>query len=212
MKNMIRYLPASALALSILMAIGCGNVTVGGLYGDATVVVSGDADTLSLTTALAPPTSTSLLAVGPATADGDVEGEVEVEFLAILVTASGATVELGRDPARVKVDLRGRNELDAVDRQIIPATLYTELRLVFTDIDAEVQGLVIDGTPVPEVRVELEDVSLLVSRPVDLDVGPGDSVELVVDLNTPAWLSAVDPLTGTVNQAVFQELLDVVVR
>ena len=212
MKNMIRYLTGSALVLSILMALGCGNVTVGGLYGDATVVVSGDADTLSLATALAPLPSTSLLAVGPATAEGDVEGEVEVEFLAILVTESGATLQLGDGPTRVKVDLRGRNELDAVDRQIIPATLYTQLRLVFTDIDAEVQGLVIDGNPVPEVRVELEDISLLVSRPISIDVGPGDSVELVVDLNTPAWLSAVDPLTGTVDQAVFQELINVVAR
>ena len=70
----------------------------------------------------------------------------------------------------------------------------------------------IDGVPVNEVHVELEDLSLLVERPLDLDVTPGSSWELVVDLNTLAWLEAVDPLTGAVDELVFADLVNVAVR
>jgi len=211
MMNSIRRLKWSALTLSAVAAAACGNVTAGGLTGEATVVVSGDADTLSLAQQLSVLTA-GPTAVGPARSPEEAEGEVEVAFLVFLVTEGGGTLQLGSEEVSVKVDLRGRNEMDAIDREIIPVGRYTELRLVFTDIHAEVEGLVIDGVAVPEVDVELEDLSLLVSRAIDLDVSQNESVELVVDLNTPAWLAAVDPLTGGVDQTVFQTLIDVIVR
>jgi hypothetical protein len=179
------------------VAAGCGNLTPGGFTGDATVVVSGDADTLGPL---------------PSSHENEAEGNVEVEFLVFLISESGAPLQLGDEEIRVKVDLRGRSEMDVIDRELIPAIRYTELRLIFTDIDAEVSGLVIDGVEIMEVRVELEDLSLLVARPIDLDVTSGNSVELLIDLNTPAWLQAVDPLTGTVDETVFQSLVNVVVR
>ena len=206
-----KYWNAAISALLATTAAACGNVTAGGFTGEATVIVSGDADTLSSAAASAP--TRTAPAPGPArSSHEEAEGEVEVEFLAFLVAESGAPLQLGQEELRVRVDLRGRMEADVVDRQSIPATRYTALRLVFTDIDAEVQGLVIDGVPVTEVRVELEDLSLLVSRPLDLDVTPGSTAELVVDLNTLAWLEAVDPLTGAVDEAVFQGLVNVVIR
>jgi hypothetical protein len=207
------YATAVATVLSMLALAACGNLTAGGLTGEATVIVSGDADTLSTGAQFAAlPT-----AGGPATAEentgeNEAEGEVEIEFLVFLVDEGGASLQLGDEAIQVKVDLRGRNEADVLDREVIPATRYTELRLVFTEISAEVQGLVIDGIPVNEVHVELEDISLLVARPIDLDVAPGASVELVVDLNSPAWLAAVDPLTGAVDETVFEDLVNVVVR
>jgi hypothetical protein len=195
----------------MIAGAACGNVTAGGFTGEATVIVSGDADTLSTAAASAPARTGPDL--GPAASSHDeAEGEVEVEFLAFLVAEGGAPLQLGREEIRVRVDLRGRTEADVVDRQPIPATRYSELRLVFTEIDAEVEGLVIDGEPVTEVRVELEDLSLLVTRPLDLDVTPGSTAELVVDLNTLAWLEAVDPLTGTVDESVFADLVNVVIR
>jgi hypothetical protein len=203
----------SALVMST--AMGCGNLTPGGLTGDATVIVSGDADTLAAAVQLAPApavVSGPAAAAGPAATAEEAEGELQVAFMAHLVSQGGGQVQLGTDAMEVSVDLRGRDEADAVDRQVIPALHYTELRLVFTKVHAEVEGLVIDGQVVPEVHVELENLSLLVSRSIELDVQDGQSAELVVDLNSLAWLDAVDPLTGAVDQSVFQDLVNVVVR
>jgi hypothetical protein len=209
------------LVLLVLAGAGCGNLTPGGFTGEATVVVSGDADTLS-TAAHALGSNRSFLTPGPsaATAGGsgparsadEAEGEIEVEFLAYLVNEAGGLLQLGDEEMRIRVDLRGRMEGDVVDRQPIPAVVYTEFRLIFTDIDAEVQGLVVNGVPVEEIHVELEDLSLLVSRPILLDVQPGARAELVVDLNSLAWLEAVDPMTGAVDETVFADLVNVVVR
>ncbi|MGD2046021.1 MAG: hypothetical protein PVJ80_11335 [Gemmatimonadota bacterium] len=212
-----RLVAASFSALAAAALAACGNLTAGGLTGEATVVVSGDADTLSAAALAAPAgvhagAPNRVAPSGPALAEHEeVEGQLEVEFLVYLVDEAGEAIQLG-DEIEAQVDLKGRTEMDVVDRQSIPATLYTELRLIFTDIHAEVEGLVIDGTPIPEVHVELEHLSLLVSRPIDLDVQEGDQVELVVDLNSLAWLDAVDPESGAVNESVFQDLVNVVIR
>jgi len=202
----------AATALAMLVVAACGNLTAGG-FSDVTVVVSGDADTLSLAAQFStlPAATTWPATAGPTLTENEAEGEVEADFFVFLITEGGDSLQLG-DEIRVRVDLRGRSEMDVLDRQIIPATRYTELLLVFKEISAEVQGLVIDSVDVTEVHVELEQLSLSVRRPIDLDVPPGASVELVVDLNTPAWLQAVDPLTGAVNETVFEDLINVVVR
>jgi len=203
----------AASAILGLVAAGCGNVVAGGLvFGEATVVVSGDADTLALAAQFSTqPTVATVPRFSFHEGESEVEGEVDARFHVFMITEGGASLQLGDEEIRVRVDLRGRNEVDAV-RELVPARRYTEFRLVFREIKAEVQGLVIDGVPVPEVRVELEDLSLLVARPIDLDVTDGERVELVVDLNTAAWLGAVNPLTGGVDQTVFQDLVNVVVR
>lgn len=212
---------ATKAILSILTAAAlaaCGNLTAGGLTGEATVVVSGDADTLSSVPAPAPQRlvtadAPSLVApAGPALVEpSEVEGELQVEFMAYLVDDAGEAIQLG-DELQAQVDLKGRVESDVVDRQTIPATHYSELRVIFTKIHAEVEGLVVGGVPVPEVDVELEQLSLLVSRPLDLEVQQNAEAVLVVDLNSLAWLDAVDPNTGAVNETVFEELVNVVIR
>jgi hypothetical protein len=205
-----------ALALAMVLGLGvsgCGNLTAGG-FGDVTVAVSGDDP--GPAAAARPAPQMALLAStapsSPATVTAGVEGHVDADFMLLLVAESGAVVQLGADAIEVRVDIRGESEFEAVDRQVVEATLYTELQIVFTDIRAEVQGLVIDGMPVPEVHVELDGVSLPVSRPIDLDVAPGQSARLTVDLNSLSWLEAVDPLLGTVDEAVFAALIDVVVE
>jgi len=214
---MRRLLATTGSTLALLAGAACGNLTPGGLTGDVTVSVTGDADTLSaalvaptyatLPTALAAPA----LGSGPLPSAQEAEGELEVEFQAFLVSESGAALQLGED-LQVQVDLRGRTEADDIVAQTVPALRYTELRLVFTKIHAEVEGLVIDGVPVTQVDVELENVSLEVPVALDLDVRDGDTVDLRVDLNSLAWLDAVDPLTGAVNEAVFADLVRVEIR
>ena len=65
---------------------------------------------------------------------------------------------------------------------------------------------------VGEVRVELEDVALVVTRPLNLGVGDGESVFLLIDLNANTWLQAVDPVLGVINEEVFANAVAVAVR
>ena len=200
------------MALGAPLLAGCGNLTVGG-FGEATVVVSGDAPD---------PAPSSPLAVllpawaDPALSDHDdaPEGELQLEFLLFLEGADGSEVSLSDDELEVQADLEGTLEVDAVDAVIVPAKRYTGLKIVFLEIKAEVSaGLVINGQPVlGEIRVELEDPSLTVSKPINLDIRDGDMVEMLVDMNAAAWLQAVDPNLLVVAQQIFENSISVVIR
>lgn len=209
---------ARALALLLgALAGGCGNLTVGG-FGEATVVVSGDAPDSGPRRSLEHGMQGAVLETAsfPASSSdrNEPEGEIEVEFTLLLVSEAGGVLPLGDDEVRVRLDLRGRTEQDPIERQLVPAAHYAELRIVFTEIEVRVDsGLVVGGVPVVgRVEVEMDDVALLVSRSIDLEVRPREHVVLVVDLNAPAWLAAVDPLTRSVDAGVFAGLLDVRVR
>jgi hypothetical protein len=188
---------------------GCGNLTAGGLNGVAEVAVSGDVPG-TLSPALPVGTGPTLAAAN----DHDSpEGEVEVEFQLFLERANGKSVPLSDDDIRVRVDLRGRQEADVVNRAV-PAVRYTGLRIVFTEIEAEVDsGLVIDGQVVSgAVRVELEDATLTVVKPLALEIEDGERVQLLIDLNASIWLQAVDPDLKRVAEDFFANALDLVVR
>ena len=107
-----------------------------------------------------------------------------------------------------------RKLVDAVDRQMVPATLYTEIQMVFTDVRVEVAaGLIINGVPVVgEVRVELKDTALTVTRPLNLNIGDGESVFLLMDLNANTWLQAVDPVLKVISKEVFGAAVSVGLR
>jgi hypothetical protein len=200
-----------AVATCALLA-GCGNLTAGGLTGEATVTVSGDAVDAP---APAPQSVARLVSTSPSGAPGDTpEGQVEADFFLYLVAANGVPVSLSENPIEIRLDVQGQQEADAVDRQQVPATLYTEVRMVFTDIRVEVaDGLIINGVPVVgEVRVELKDTELTVSRPLSLDIGEGDSVFLLMDLNANTWLQAVDPVLKTISEEAFGDAVAVGVR
>ena len=194
--------------MACALLAGCGNLTAGGLTGEATVTVSGDAPDAQGT---APQRAVGL---PPFPAQHDVpEGEVRADFFVDLVAANGDEVSMSEDQISIRVDVQGRQELD-VAVQTVPATLYTQIRIIFTDIRVEVEsGLIINGVPVVgEVEVELEDVALVVTRPLNLDIGDGESVFLLIDLNANSWLQAVDPLLGVIMEEVFGDAVSVAVR
>lgn len=215
--------------VALLATAACGNLTAGGATGEARVLLSGDAAMVSTVGAVTASTLqwpanelVPFAAVahggGPMLADSteaedDPEGEVEVEFRMYLVAASGALVELTEGEARVRVDLEGVREPE-VASQVIEAATYSTLRIVFTEISAEVDaGLIINGIPVTgEIRVEIEDLSITVDRSLALNLGADEMVELLVDLNAASWLQAVDPVTGTVDAQVVADLVAVTVR
>ena len=202
-----------ALAACALLA-GCGNLTAGGLTGEATVTVSGDAAAQGLS----PQRTIGLYSTPPFPTehdepDDEPEGEVRAEFFVFLEAANGGEVSMSEDQIRIRVDVQGRQELDVAHRTV-PATLYTHIRIVFTDIRVRVDsGLIINGVPViGEVRVELEDTALTVTRPLTLDIGEGASVFLLVDLNAKTWLQGVDPVLGVIMEEVFANAVSVAVR
>lgn len=197
------YTTALIPLMSCALLAGCGNITAGGLTGEATVTVSGDApeDPGTAPARVVGPQTTSPLA----SSHGEPEGQLEADFFVYLVTENGVQVSLSEDPIEIRLDIQGEQEIDAVDRQTVPATLYTEFRMVFTDIKVELgPGLIINGVPVEgEIRVELRDTELTVTRPLSLNIGEGDSVFLLMDLNANTWLQAVDPVLRVISEEAF---------
>ncbi len=199
------------LAACALLA-GCGNLTAGGLTGEATVTVSGDAADAPVA---APQRLVGLSATGPWTVSSDIpEGQIEADFFVSLITNDGIPISLSDDPIQIRLDVQGQQEIDAVDRRTIPATLYSGIRMVFTDIRVEVSsGLIINGDTVKgEVRVELKDTALIVNRPLTVNIREGDSVFILMDLNANTWLQAVDPVLGTISEDAFGAAVTVGVR
>ena len=206
--------PSRLLVVALLSTTAsCGNLTAGGATGEARIILSGDAP--DPTPGFLSTASVIQLEDGPGSTDHDdsPEGEVEAEFRMYLVAETGALVELTEGEARVRVDLEGIEEPEVASR-VIDATGYSTLRIVFTEIEAEVDaGLIINGVPVTgEIRVELEDLTLTVDRALELDLSENEVVELLVDLNAAGWLQAVDPVTATVDPQVFADLITVTVR
>lgn len=194
------------------LASGCGNLTAGGV-GEASVAMSADAPD----DGAAPQMS---VVSGPAPTshdddDDDPEGQLEADLSVFLVAADGDLVPVTDGQVRVRVDLQGVEEPE-IGSRTVTATTYTHLRIVFTEIEVEVDaGLIINGEPVlGEIDVEIDDVSLTVERPINVEIADGERVELLIDLNADSWLQAVDPTTipPTVDAQLFADLVTVRVR
>ncbi len=200
----------TALASCVLL-FACGNLTAGGGTATASLTVSGDAfDGIAALQSvvgldLAPPSRMS---------SETPDGEVRADFFIFLETADGSSTSLSEDQIQVRLDVQGRQEVDAVDSMVIPAAHYTQIRIVFTDIRVDVKdGLFIDGdTVLGEVRVELKDTALAVTRPLNVDIRDGESVFLLMDLNANTWLQAVDPLLRVIDEAAFGDAVSVAVQ
>ena len=201
-------LTRGALALAVVGALAaCGNLTAGGI-GEATVAMSGDAPDQGASPQMA-------VVDGPARTDhdddddDDPEGELEADLTVFLVSAEGEAFLLTDGEVRVRVDLEGIEEPTIASRTVAAGD-YTALRIVFTEIEVEVDaGLVIGGVQiVGPVDIEFES-ELTVERTIDVTIADGARAELLVDLNAESWLQAVDPVTLTVDAEVFADLVTV---
>jgi len=210
--------PTRLFGVLLVVAItGCGNLTAGGATGEAYVILSGDATdpVPTLRSGVGGALATAASAAGPARSghSDSPEGEVEVELTLALVSEDGDLVPLTEADVRVRVDLEGVRESEIAD-QVVSAARYTGLRMVFTEIEVEVDaGLIINGVPVTgAIRVELDDLSLTFTKALELPIGDNDRVGLIIDLNAADWLQAVDPVTATVDPQVFVDFVTVSVR
>ena len=188
----------------------CGNLTAGG-FGEARVVANGDAPD--------PVTTAATVLAAPLRSDHDEdddvdpEGELELSFRIYLESDGGAPIELSDTELDVSLDLQGTLEPDVVTTRI-PSDVYRALRIVFSEVEVEVDaGVVIDGqTIMGEVDIEIED--LTVERPLNLTVLEGSTVEILLDLNAATWLQWVDITTQpySVRPEVFAEAFSVRIR
>lgn len=201
--------PLPALLVLLLALGGCGNLTAGGL-SEAEVTVSGDAPD---------PGAAAAAWAGPARQDGDdddddeAEGELEADFHLLLENAAGERVQLTDTEVVVDVDIRGVQEVVAV-QATIPSGRYTGLVILFSEIEVEIEsGLVVGGTEITgPVDVELEAEDLEVVRALELTLEDGDRVEILVDLNAQDWLLQVDPDLRVVAEDFFANAISVRIR
>lgn len=181
------------LAVLLLAAFaGCGRELVVGGQKEVEAVAAGDEGTGG-TASLAAPGG-----VAPAAAYTVVLPEGTVTFVAslALVTEDGGVVPLTQAAHTVRVRI---GERESIVRDLVPAVRYARVRVVFTDVTAEIaSGLPgVSGT----VRVAMPGGSVVVDRPVPL-TDPGRPETLLVDLNASAWLVAA--VGGVVPAATFE--------
>ena len=206
-----RRWPLLALATATVVT-GCGNLTAGGI-GEARVVVSADAEDPPPSSSWVQAATAEVDLPGPLRSGDQPEGQLEAKMLLALVTDDGEIVPLSDDEVEVSVDLEGV-EQDEIPPRELPADVYTDLRIVFLQIEVQVDaGLVIDGVEVTgPIDIDLESDSLVVLKPLGLSLDDQESVEILVDLNASSWLQAVDPTTSSVDATVFADLITVSLR
>lgn len=202
------------VALAILLVLsGCGNLTAGGVTGEATVAVSGDAEPASADAAEMPTRSGHDEDDDEDDDADEAEGEIAAELRIFLIAGDGSSVELSDGEIEVEVDVQGREEPEVV-QTVIPALTYTGLRVVFTEMEVEIDsGLIIDGLPVlGAIDIELDDGILVVERPLDLVLQDRGEVRILIDLNARSWLLAVDPLLQRVAEQIVANAIEVRLR
>lgn len=212
---LLALLPLTALTLA------CGNLTAGGARGEAAVVVSGDAESSEGASAarLASAEPAPAMASSPAVpvlggGTGKARGSLRTTLRVFLESEGGDLVPLTDGDRSAEVDLRGETEAELSTAELDPG-LYPRVRVVFTEIEATVEsGLEIDGLPLQgKVRVGGEALdSLVVERNVDVEVPEGGRVEVLLDMNSTAWLNAASPALRTVAEAIFRERLEIRIR
>lgn len=213
----LRWRPLAVLLIAALAA-ACGNVTAGGATGQAEVYMSGDADESAPAAApgsldVGAPSRPTHLPQGVIVGAG-LEGEVQVTATLYLRTTAGSLVELTpAGPVTETVDLAGVDE-PRVASEVVPEDTYAGVRIVFSDVVANVTaGLEIGGLPFTgAVTVDLGGETLVVDRDVTLTIGPDQPGAVLVDLNAAAWLDLLDPIGGTVDGADFESALEVTTR
>jgi len=214
-----RARPLTALLLSAALG-GCGNVTAGGVTGEAEVYMSGDAERGGTSTAaiLSSPKGGGPSAPGASTAGvivgAGLEGDVQVTASLYLRRAGAPLIDLTPAGAvTVTLDPGGAQEPLVAD-EVVPGGSYQGIRIIFTDVVAEVTGgLEIGGVPFTgAVRVDLAGDGLVVDRTLAITVGDDQPVALLVDLGSDVWLNLLNPLSRTVAAADFANAVEVTLR
>lgn len=195
-----------SMGLALLAVVGCGNLTAGG-GGEAEVVVSGNGTDGTGTAS----TSGPAFAMVPASGDeGDpaVEGDVTVALRVFLLAPDGGAEEISGGPREVTVDVHGEFP-ETLGSVPVTGGGYTGVRIVFSEVEANVTGLLDPGLlPVVTVDFEGEEV-LVVERPLSVALDGRTGLVLTVHLRSLVWLALVDPETLLVPANGFRAAVEI---
>jgi hypothetical protein len=198
---MIRFLVAPAM----VVLAACESATGSGGDGDARMQMAAAGDDGA---------SLSRSGDGPSYTSSSAQGTVSFEARAYLQTSAGAWVELtdGAYEAASVTASSTRSTASTFATGNVAATSYTRVRLVFREVDADVQGGVTVGTGVLTGSVTVNggsDGEIVVERAVSVNAQAGATTRLLLDLNANAWLSQTSLTTRSVSEAAFASALSV---
>lgn len=198
---------AIALALS-MTALGCGNVTSGGL-GEVEVVLAPDElETLGASVQ-------SLLASTVEAAPGDsIRGSLTVRVRSFARRPGGTFEELTDGPQDVVVSLVAPEPVEIARRQL-SAGRYDGVRTFFSRIEVDVtDGLVVDGVPVQgTVTVDLgTGGALTVLDETVFEVDDGAPTVIALEMQTRVWLRLVDAVARRVDVTDFRRIFRIRLR
>ncbi|HEX8674476.1 MAG TPA: hypothetical protein VF710_21430 [Longimicrobium sp.] len=143
-------------------------------------------------------------------------GTVSFDARVYVQTSAGAWLELTDGAAEsVSVDAAGQSESRAFASERVEAGSYSRVRVVFEDVDAQVNGSIQIGTGLLSgaVSVDLQgDNQVVVEREVNVTARTAATTRLLVNLNADAWLSRANAQTKTVSEAEFASAVAVMAR
>lgn len=178
-KNSVRWLAASAL---MLMA-ACDSATASGDEARMQMAAAGDDGATTSTTPSGEPRY----------AQSTADGTVSFAARAYVQTSTGAWVEL-TDGGYENVAVTASSSAAAARTfasSNVEATSYTRVRIVFRDVNADVQGSLQTGTGFVSGRVTVNagsDDQIVVERQINVSARAGATTRLLVDLNSYVWL------------------------
>lgn len=143
-------------------------------------------------------------------------GTVSFDARVYVQTSAGAWLELTDGAAEsVTVDAAGQSESRAFASERLEAGSYSRVRVVFEQVDAQVNGSIQIGTGLLSgaVTVDLQgDNQVVVEREVNVTARTAATTRLLVNLNADAWLNRANAQTKTVSEAEFASAVAVVAR
>jgi hypothetical protein len=136
------------------------------------------------------------------------QGTVSFQARAYVQTSAGAWVEL-TDGAYEQVNVAASSAASAARvfaTENVQATSYTRVRLVFREVDADVQGGIQIGTNLLTGSVTVSagsDGEIVVERAISVNAQAGATTHLLLDLNSNLWLSQASTESRSVAEAAF---------
>lgn len=160
--------------------------------------------------------STSSSESGTRSQQSSASGTVTFDARVYVQTTAGAWLELTQGAAEsVTVDAAGQSESRAFASKRLEAGSYSRVRVVFEEVDAQVNGSIQIGTGLLSgaVTVDLQsDNQVVVEREVNVTARTAATTRLLVNLNADAWLNRANAQTKTVSEAEFASAVAVTAR
>jgi hypothetical protein len=145
------------------------------------------------------------------------QGTVSFDARAYVQTSTGAWVEL-TDGAFHSVSVAASSTASSAQTFAsgnVQAASYTHVRVVFRQVDANVQGGVTVGAGLLTGSVTVNggaDGEIVVERAISVNAQAGATTHLLLDLNSNLWLNQASATTHTVSESAFASAVAVAVR